>query len=104
MNEYIHKDKITTQNCVNPETEERFPEFYQKIRASDAWLKHSLYLVKEMNIERLFSKNDKALAWNAWVDAKKCLVKELNEKYSALCDGIVGQIIRNDLKHLAGKE
>jgi len=99
MNEYINKDKITTQNWKEAETEKRFPEFYQKIRESDAWMKHLHHIIIDLDVERNIPKNDKAKAWNEWVDAKKELVGDLDEKNASLCDYFVGAIIRDDLKH-----
>jgi hypothetical protein len=99
MNNTINNSNIYHHNWNNPETEEKYPEFYKKIRESDAWMKHLLYLITDINIEKTFSKNDKAIAWNAWVDAKKRLIEELDEKLVAVSDVIVGQIIKNDHAH-----
>ena len=103
MNDYISDSKINLRNWKESETEERFPEFYRKIRESDAWLKQLNHIIMDLDVERNIPKNDKVRAWNAWIDSKKKLVEELNEKYPAICDAIVGYIIRNDLNHWYSK-
>jgi len=99
MNDYISDGKINIRNWMNAETEERFPEFYQKIRASDAWMKHLNFLIIDHDIDGIVPKYDKTNAWNDWVNAKKRLVEELNEKFASLCDCIVFLIIRKDHAH-----
>lgn len=99
MNDYINDGKINIRNWMEAETEERFPEFYQKIRDSDAWSKHLHHSMMNLDVEQNIPKNAKVNAWNDWVNAKKRLVEELNEKFASLCDCIVGNIIRNDHAH-----
>lgn len=104
MNDYISNSKINLRNWKEPETEERFPEFYKKIRESDAWNKYLIHLIMVSDAEQNIPKNEKTKAWNDFMDAKRCLVEELNEKLSCLCDGIVGVIISNDLRHWRSTE
>jgi hypothetical protein len=99
MKDYCGDKKIHWHNWKKPETEEQYPEFYKKIRESDAWMKYLLYLTIHTIKERNITKSDKAKAWNLWVDAKKRLVTDLNEESASMCDSIVGLIIRNDLAH-----
>ena len=99
MNDNCGNGKILVNNYNEPETEERFPEFYKKIRESNAWMKHLLYLIIDINIENTYTKNDKNKAWNEWVDARKQLVGDLDEINASLCDYFVGAIIKDDHAH-----
>ena len=101
MNDYCGNGKILIGNYDKPEIEEKYPEFYRKVKESDAWMKYMVYLIIDMSKET--TRNDSAKAWNAYVDTKKLLVAELNEKNSSLCDYIVGGIIKHDLAHWTAK-
>ena len=103
MKDYCGDKKITLTNWNKPETEEQYPEFYKTIRESEAWMKYLLYTIIDMNKERHITRSDKAKAFNAWVDAKKRLIAELNEQFTSMCDCIVGLIIRNDFHHWTSK-
>jgi len=92
--------KITILNYRDPAIQEAYPEFFQTIRASDAWMKHLLYIIKELN---KIPRNEINEAWNDYVDAKKRLMESFNETHESICELIVKWVIKDDHAHWATK-
>lgn len=98
---FIDDGKITLGNFTHDETKLMYPEFYDKIRNSDAYVKCFIYLtMSHKDNKRNIPAHEINKARKEYEKARLELVASFNEWYVGICDIIVRNILMHDMNGL----